>query len=183
MNGTVKFVGEIAGKYGIWYGIELDKKKGTSDGSIRKIKYFKAKRNYGLFVKQHEISRTIKRDGDAPRCSIGDTVRIKKFKCNGTVRYIGNTDFKDGTWYGIELKKPKGKNNGTVNNRLYFQCKYKYGTFVKGTSISIKEEQQQQQQPQKLAKVPLDITICDTVKYFGCFSFIMIEVKIGDIVH
>ena len=36
LNATIKFVGQIPGKYGIWYGIELDKKRGNTDGTIRK---------------------------------------------------------------------------------------------------------------------------------------------------
>ena len=172
LDGTVKFIGELSGKYGIWYGIELDKRRGTSDGSIKKIKYFKTKKNRGLFVKKHEISKTTQSNKDVPRCSVGDIVRINKFNCNGIVRYIGSTDFKNGTWYGIELKKPKGKNNGTVNNRSYFVCKQKYGTFVKGKSISTKNEDKPQQQKAKQQVLDLDVTIGDTVKIFIIFLYV-----------
>eukprot|EP00484_Ammonia_sp_Unknown_P017037 CAMPEP_0197023474 /NCGR_PEP_ID=MMETSP1384-20130603/4156_1 /TAXON_ID=29189 /ORGANISM="Ammonia sp." /LENGTH=683 /DNA_ID=CAMNT_0042451687 /DNA_START=1 /DNA_END=2052 /DNA_ORIENTATION=+ len=172
LKGTVKFIGEMAGKYGVWYGIELDKAQGSSNGSIRNVQYFKTKRNKGLFVKQYEIAKTLHADNPAPRCSVGDTVKIKKFNCHGTVRYIGGTDFKAGTWYGVELKKPLGKNNGTVKNRLYFACKYRYGAFVKADNISVKGQKQQNQQQDEHAEHKeqvqnVSVTINDTVQLTG----------------
>eukprot|EP01084_Bolivina_argentea_P079212 143719_1 len=180
LKGTVQFIGEIKGKYGIWYGIELDKKKGETNGSLRNVSYFNTKRNKGIFVKQHAILNTIRRNHNAPRCSVGDTVKIKKFGCNATVRYIGNTDFKQGTWYGVELNKPKGKNNGTVNNRLYFECKYKHGAFVKAQSIVFKNGRQIKKRNANndiiLPQEDIRVTIADTVqlgdKCIGIIRFI-----------
>ncbi len=38
-------------------------------------------------------------------------------------------------FYGIILDKSKGKNNGSINNILYFKCKSKTGMFVSKTDI------------------------------------------------
>lgn len=35
-----------------------------------------------------------------------------------------------GTWYGIELDRPAGKNDGSVNGHRYFTCKAKHGVFA-----------------------------------------------------
>ena len=48
------------------------------------------------------------------------------------VRYIGpfHPAKEEGTWVGLELSEPTGKHNGTVESKVYFKCKEKYGAFV-----------------------------------------------------
>lgn len=41
----------------------------------------------------------------------------------------------NGTWIGIELDTPTGKNDGTVQNIQYFSCKPKHGIFVRGDKL------------------------------------------------
>lgn len=41
----------------------------------------------------------------------------------GEVAFIGSTEFASGKWVGIILDDPKGKNNGTVLGKSYFQVK------------------------------------------------------------
>lgn len=40
-----------------------------------------------------------------------------------------------GTWIGVELDTPMGKNDGTVQNITYFTCKPKHGIFVRGDKL------------------------------------------------
>lgn len=48
------------------------------------------------------------------KIAVGDKVQINSLL--GTVRYIGATDFKAGTWAGIELDTVGlGKNDGSVD--------------------------------------------------------------------
>lgn len=49
---------------------------------------------------------------------IGDSVRIDSLAFEGTLRYLGEIEGKNGLWAGVELSRQfagKGKNNGSVN--------------------------------------------------------------------
>lgn len=46
------------------------------------------------------------------------------------IKYIGPYHAKPGTWVGVQLDQPKGKNNGTVQGKQYFECPPKHGIFV-----------------------------------------------------
>ena len=46
---------------------------------------------------------------------------------HGVVAYIGPTDFAPGVWVGIILDEAKGKNNGSVQGKSYFECAEKHG--------------------------------------------------------
>ena len=51
----------------------------------------------------------------------GARVRTE-FGDEGTIRFRGLTSFRDGEWLGIELERPKGKNDGSVQGVRYFDC-------------------------------------------------------------
>eukprot|EP01084_Bolivina_argentea_P298443 514281_1 len=44
--GTVRFIGEIKGRNGIWYGVELDESKGDNNGNLKGITYFETTMRY-----------------------------------------------------------------------------------------------------------------------------------------
>ncbi|CAF3640525.1 unnamed protein product [Adineta steineri] len=54
------------------------------------------------------------------------------------VRFIGTTLFSDGIWIGIEfLSGALGKNDGSVNGHVYFQCKQNYGLFIRPNRLTL----------------------------------------------
>ena len=60
----------------------------------------------------------------------GDRVLIGGVK-QGTIAFLGPTQFARGVWAGVILDTAEGKNNGSVNGISYFQCKPNCGLFAK----------------------------------------------------
>ncbi|KAJ6229591.1 guanine nucleotide exchange factor [Anaeramoeba flamelloides] len=76
--------------------------------------------------------------------------RVSVFGLQGTVKFFGNPLFSDDKkWVGVELDEPFGRNNGTVNNQEYFQCKPNHGIFVRPSIISPLEPKEKTQQKKK----------------------------------
>ena len=48
----------------------------------------------------------------------------------GTIRWIGILKGKTDIYYGIELDKTTGKNNGSFQGKSYFKCEEGKGIFV-----------------------------------------------------
>ncbi|KAB7500910.1 Tubulin-specific chaperone B, partial [Armadillidium nasatum] len=68
-------------------------------------------------------------------CTLGESVQIRPYNYSGVVAYVGPTDFAQGTWVGIELDVPMGKNDGCVNGVRYFSCRPKCGMFVRPDKV------------------------------------------------
>uniref|UniRef100_A0A8C6LWC5 Kinesin family member 13B n=1 Tax=Nothobranchius furzeri TaxID=105023 RepID=A0A8C6LWC5_NOTFU len=79
---------------------------------------------------------------------VGEFVTVGSNK-SGTVRYVGPTDFADGTWVGVELEVPAGKNDGSVDGKHYFRCNPGYGVLVRPDRVTrggTRRRRQQQKQ-------------------------------------
>ncbi|XP_077197434.1 CAP-Gly domain-containing linker protein 4 isoform X2 [Paroedura picta] len=66
---------------------------------------------------------------DEGEIQIGDRVLVVGQR-TGIVRFYGTTKFAPGLWCGIELDKPRGKNDGSVAGVHYFSCLPSYGVFA-----------------------------------------------------
>ncbi|CCU82920.1 dynactin ro-3/DYNACTIN [Blumeria hordei DH14] len=67
--------------------------------------------------------------------SIGQSVRLNENGIEGTVRFVGETAFAPGMWVGVELESMDGKNDGSVQNQRYFECKMGRGMFLRPTGL------------------------------------------------
>ncbi|KAM6968838.1 CAP-Gly domain-containing linker protein 4 isoform 1-T1 [Tautogolabrus adspersus] len=52
------------------------------------------------------------------------------------IRYLGTADFAPGLWLGLELRNPKGKNDGSVGGRRYFSCRAGHGVLVRPSRVT-----------------------------------------------
>lgn len=49
---------------------------------------------------------------------VGEKVLVKDKGLEGTVRYVGSTEFAPGYWVGVELPHASGKNTGSVKGKV-----------------------------------------------------------------
>lgn len=87
---------------------------------------------------------------------IGDKISLTQ-NLQGVVKFIGEIKDKEGIWVGLELNKPKGKNNGIINNIEYFRCENNFGVFFRKQHLMDKI--------QKIKNTNLNINDIDNKNY------------------
>ena len=85
------------------------------------------------------MDQSLMRMGELSEFRVGQTVELQDGRI-AMVRYIGDAHFASGDWVGVELDDPSGKNDGSVQGQRYFECKPKYGMFVRPSVADIIEE-------------------------------------------
>ncbi|XP_038176045.1 CAP-Gly domain-containing linker protein 4 [Arvicola amphibius] len=80
----------------------------------------------GLSSSAPSAASNARRDGEF---RLGERVLVVGQRV-GTIKFFGTTNFAPGYWYGIELEKPHGKNDGSVGGVQYFSCSPRYGIFA-----------------------------------------------------
>ncbi len=55
----------------------------------------------------------------------------------GTVKFIGSVESHPGEQLGIHLDQPKGKHDGSLNGKKYFDCPPGYGVFATYTQVKL----------------------------------------------
>ncbi|XP_058451101.1 restin homolog isoform X3 [Malaya genurostris] len=77
--------------------------------------------------------------GKAATLAVGDRVIVSSgFGSRpGILKYLGETQFANGTWCGIQLDEASGKNDGSVDGVKYFDCPDKCGIFVPIAKVTL----------------------------------------------
>ena len=167
-KGTVMYIGYPYPGKGIRYGINLHSAKGDFDGTlminiksgklakpnhlkkykkqILKHKYFKARKNHGIFVKLEEIT-DIDRTSSSTIFTIEDKVKVR-FRGPGTIKFVGSLEHTKemGLWYGIQLKNRRGRHDGTINGVKYFECAPQYGLHCRQNHLELLIEEEHENQ-------------------------------------
>ena len=76
-------------------------------------------------------------EGSKDELRVGSRVLVKDKGLEGYVRFVGTTLFAPGKWIGIELDEQKGKNNGVVQGKTYFQCQENHGLMVRQNQLQV----------------------------------------------
>ncbi|XP_065840891.1 uncharacterized protein [Oscarella lobularis] len=58
-RGILRYFGRTKFAKGIWAGIELELEEGKNDGSVHGNRYFKCKRNFGIFIEVYRVVKSI----------------------------------------------------------------------------------------------------------------------------
>lgn len=66
LSGTVAYVGTTLFAEGKWIGVILNEPKGKNDGTVKGKRYFTCKENYGIFVRQTQVSVVDEPESSAP---------------------------------------------------------------------------------------------------------------------
>ncbi|XP_052828984.1 dynactin subunit 1 [Octopus bimaculoides] len=82
------------------------------------------------------------------RIKVGTRVEVIGKGVFGQVAYIGTTLFSTGKWVGVVLDEPRGKNNGTVQGKTYFQSPENHGIFVRQSQIRLASQIQAVDSPE-----------------------------------
>ncbi|KAM7404020.1 hypothetical protein PAMA_004439 [Pampus argenteus] len=80
-------------------------------------------------------SPTPSSDGQV-RLHVGMQVLLSSANEMAFIRYLGTADFAPGLWLGLELRGPKGKNDGAVGDRRYFTCRPGHGVLVRPSRVT-----------------------------------------------
>lgn len=159
--GTIAFIGETQFKEGIWAGIILETCDGKNNGSLQGVTYFVTEENRGVFCRLNKLTReeikseaplntsitsttsTAKQSVSGSSLKVGARVVINSTNGSnkiGTLKFIGTTEFAKGEWAGVELEEKLGKNDGSVGDKRYFQCKPMYGVFAPAGKVQVYTE-------------------------------------------
>jgi len=75
----------------------------------------------------------------AESITVGSRCEVKfagQLPRRGEVKFVGTVHFKSGAWVGVQYDEPVGKNDGSIDGKKYFECRAKYGSFLRPSNIT-----------------------------------------------
>lgn len=144
--GVIAFLGTTLFSRGEWAGVILDEPTGKNNGVVQGVQYFQCEPNHGVFVRPQNLvleppkqlpkQPAVKPPDKAHKFQVGDAVLVSGTK-PGVIAFLGPTQFAKGEWAGIVMEKPEGKNDGTVQGVVYFQCPPQHGLFARLHNLTL----------------------------------------------
>ncbi|VDP75250.1 unnamed protein product [Echinostoma caproni] len=83
----------------------------------------------------HAAGHTPKEIKDPPVFYLCEGMQVLCAGEMGIVRYIGPITFAEGIWLGVELRKPRGRHDGSVAGKRYFTCRPGHGLLVRPSRV------------------------------------------------
>lgn len=143
--GVIAFLGTTLFSRGEWAGVILDEPLGKNNGVVQGVQYFQCEPNHGVFARPQNLvleppkqlpKQAVKPKDKAHKFQVGDGVLVSGTKA-GVIAFLGPTQFAKGEWAGVVMEKPEGKNDGTVQGVVYFQCPPQHGLFARLHNLTL----------------------------------------------
>ncbi|EIE79626.1 hypothetical protein G6F46_004081 [Rhizopus delemar] len=113
---------------------------GLTLGSQNKSKVKRISRQPSMDLRRR---KTLEIKEKEPTFYIGERVAVESMGIVGTLKFLGEAEFKEGYWAGIQLDIPgTGKNDGSVKGLRYFSCPPQTGLFVLASKLTPLDHQQ-----------------------------------------
>ncbi|KAJ1767050.1 hypothetical protein EV180_005589 [Coemansia sp. RSA 518] len=116
----------------------------TYDAMSNTVRAFKRRHNMGRFADNASAMSIDNEDEfveEAQNINVGQRCEVawpgSELARRGCVRFVGKTQFRQGYWIGVEYDEPVGKNNGTVDGTVYFECAPLHGSFVRPDKVTV----------------------------------------------
>jgi len=117
---------------------EYSSKRGTVRDFLKRNKMGKYNPETIAETERLKQEQALEDEKDMERIKVGARCEVTvagQMARRGCVRYIGETEFKEGLWVGVQYDEPYGKHDGTVKGKRYFTCPQGYGSFVKPKNV------------------------------------------------
>lgn len=121
--GTLAWVPPATGAAGPrLFGVTFPEAVGDTDGTHAGTRHFVCAPNHGLFLPARQIRRLSPSAAD-----VGRLVTVRGYDSVGVLRFHGPHHLRGGLRCGVELDRPIGNNDGTVQGHEYFVCATRHG--------------------------------------------------------